>query len=130
MELLANLETFAPSAASIINIRNSPDLAKLNRQWQLPVYFQLRWKDITSTLEQSLERPVASKEWLIPQTGSVYLAVEACWAEDIHIQELADRFYKLTLQVSLSVALAELRYCRGTRDGFEGWYRRMTKMLG
>lgn len=35
-------------------MRGHPIYATFERRWQLPVYFQLRWKEIVGNLENSL----------------------------------------------------------------------------
>lgn len=35
-------------------MRSHPVYAAFQRRWQLPVYFQLRWKEIVSKLEDAL----------------------------------------------------------------------------
>lgn len=44
----------APSTKSVQAMRSHPVSASFNKRWQLPVYFQLRWKDIVGKLEESL----------------------------------------------------------------------------
>lgn len=35
-------------------MRSHPVFASFNKRWQLPIYFQLRWKDIVGRLEENL----------------------------------------------------------------------------
>ena len=49
-----SLEHFAPSAESVQAMRLHPTYEKFQKRWQLPVYFQLRWKEIISKLEEAL----------------------------------------------------------------------------
>lgn len=97
------------------------------KRWQLPIYFQLRWKEIVVPLEDALSsgigtakglyyswqtipslliRPklilIGSKDgYALPQTFAVVTAVKACWTSSTYIPELGHRFWRLTLQVSL-----------------------------
>ncbi|KAG8890213.1 hypothetical protein FRB98_000541 [Tulasnella sp. 332] len=48
------LEHLAPSLHAVEAIRAHPTYAAFQRRWQLPVYFQLRWKEIVGKLEESL----------------------------------------------------------------------------
>jgi len=41
-------------------MRSHPIFASFNKRWQLPIYFQLRWKDIVGKLEDSLSTTVIS----------------------------------------------------------------------
>lgn len=44
----------APSVRSVHAMRGHPIFATFERRWQLPVYFQLRWKEIVGRLEEQL----------------------------------------------------------------------------
>ena len=48
------LEFLAPSVESVEALRKHIVFTAFERRWQLPVYFQLRWKEIVSKLEESL----------------------------------------------------------------------------
>lgn len=48
------LEFLAPSLHSIEVMRAHPTYTAFERRWQLPVYFQLRWKEIVTKVEESL----------------------------------------------------------------------------
>lgn len=93
------------------------------RRWQLPVYFQLRWKDIVGKLEDSLSasRPERSTNkgrsilvgvtiheltctsavspFATTQAAAVWTAISSIWSAQVYIPELSHRFWKLTLQV-------------------------------
>ncbi|OXG85296.1 hypothetical protein C349_02323 [Cryptococcus neoformans var. grubii Br795] len=102
------LESIAPSARSVLTMRSSPSYTAFERRWQLPVYFQLRWKEIVSSLEPSLVGQPSytstsdqkESEWVLVQSGAVWKALESCWKEDVYISELAPRFWRLSLQIS------------------------------
>lgn len=53
-DFIAALEFLAPSLHSIESMRSHPIYLAFQRRWQLPVYFQLRWKDIVGKLEDAL----------------------------------------------------------------------------
>ncbi|BEI94590.1 uncharacterized protein CcaverHIS019_0701620 [Cutaneotrichosporon cavernicola] len=97
------LEGAAPSADAVVAMRESPAYEAFERRWQLPVYFQLRWKEIVSTLEAALSAPVpanpSTTPWALPQSGAAWDAFRACWAPEIYLPELAHRFWRLGLQV-------------------------------
>lgn len=44
----------APSAATVDLMVKHPVFTAIERRWQLPVYFQLRWKEIVGPLEEAL----------------------------------------------------------------------------
>jgi conserved oligomeric Golgi complex subunit 2 len=51
---LSALEYLAPDLHAVQSMREHPIYATFERRWQLPVYFQLRWKEIVGDLEMSL----------------------------------------------------------------------------
>jgi len=106
-----------------------PTFLAFERRWQLPVYFQLRWKDIVTRLEDSLstsklEPESSSKKGLLGRiwdadtiltmvmvkitdispfamssSAAVWTAITTCWDRNIYVPQLAHRFWKLTLQI-------------------------------
>ena len=55
---IRSLELLAPSLQAVEVMRRDPTYTAFQRRWQLPVYFQLRWKEIVGSLEDvlSIER--------------------------------------------------------------------------
>lgn len=49
-----SLEFLAPSLHAVEAMRTHPIYISFERRWQLPVYFQLRWKETVTKLEESL----------------------------------------------------------------------------
>ena len=106
-----------------------PTFLAFERRWQLPVYFQLRWKDIVTRLEDSLstsklELESNSKKGLLGRvwdtdtiltmmmariaeispfamssSAAVWTAITTCWDRNIYVPQLAHRFWKLMLQI-------------------------------
>ncbi|KGB78784.2 hypothetical protein CNBG_4622 [Cryptococcus deuterogattii R265] len=119
------LESIAPSARSVLAMRSSPSYTAFERRWQLPVYFQLRWKEIVSLLEQSLAGQPSyttssassgqkGGEWVLVQSEAVWKALESCWKKDVYITELAPRFWRLSLQISARYGT----YLKSTVDSY------------
>jgi hypothetical protein len=92
------LEDLAPSARAVIAMRAHPTYASFERRWQLPVYFQLRWKEIVGAFEESLAGG-PTRGYQLGQSAAAVKAVEQCWADDVYLPELAHRFWRLTLQI-------------------------------
>jgi len=100
------LEFLAPSVDSIASMRAHPAYEAFERRWQLPVYFQLRWKEIVGKLEDvlantKLER--SSSKAIVPfvtlQTAAVWEAIATCWSAQVYIPELGHRFWRFHLQL-------------------------------
>ena len=87
------------------------------------MYFQLRWKEIVGKLEDTLNKaprisfgtPHHSTEIYnctyvdvlsdvdiqqgSPQAQAIVEAVRTCWQDDVYLDELGHRFWRLTLQI-------------------------------
>lgn len=83
------------------------------KRWQLPVYFQLRFREIVKNVEDLLNNPTASTAIQQPAsdspgenhlafaaTRSISQAIEKCWSDHIFLYSLSHRFWKLTLQLT------------------------------
>ena len=51
---IKSLESLAPSLHSLEAMQSHPIFKAFEQRWQLPVYFQMRWKEIIRELEQHL----------------------------------------------------------------------------
>ncbi|KAF8200776.1 oligomeric golgi complex component, COG2-domain-containing protein [Pholiota molesta] len=102
---IRSLELLAPTMHAVEALRRHPTYLAFERRWQLPVYFQLRWKEIVGTLEEMLSatrlEPIIPKDgsFAMPQSSAAWIAISACWSSEIYIPELSHRFWKLTLQI-------------------------------
>lgn len=103
---IRSLEFLAPSVHAIVVMRAHPVYVQFERRWQLPVYFQLRWKEIVTKLEEALAvtrlertRNRAIKPFVTTQTAAVWDAISTCWSAPVYIPELSHRFWKFTLQL-------------------------------
>ncbi|TRM69862.1 oligomeric golgi complex component, COG2-domain-containing protein [Schizophyllum amplum] len=100
------IEVLAPSEHAVEVMRKHPVYMSFERRWQLPVYFQLRWKEIISKLEESLSvtrldkaDQGGDKNFATIQARAVWEAISACWSAEIYIPDLSHRFWRLTLQL-------------------------------
>ncbi|KAI0633252.1 COG complex component [Trametes polyzona] len=100
------LEFLAPSVESVEAMRKHIVFTSFERRWQLPVYFQLRWKEIVAKLEEALavtklERTAtkALAPFVTAQAAAAFDAVRACWSAEVYIPELGARFWRFTLQI-------------------------------
>lgn len=54
-------------------MRSHPVYISFNRRWQLPIYFQLRWKEIIGRLEDNLSTTVINPDSAIHGPGTLFL---------------------------------------------------------
>lgn len=57
-----HLESIAPSLDSVLAMRDHQTYKTFEKRWQLPVYFQLRWKEIVTGLEEAMAGAEREKE--------------------------------------------------------------------
>lgn len=106
---IRSLEFLAPSTHSVQNMRSHPVFTAFQRRWQLPVYFQLRWKEVITKLEETLSSRILDPEapnftpgrdvFVTAQAADVFTSIASCWSAEGYIPDLAHRFWKFTLQL-------------------------------
>lgn len=106
---IRSLEFLAPSTHSVQNMRSHPIFTAFQRRWQLSVYFQLRWKEVITKLEETLSSRTLDPEapnftpgrgvFVTAQAADVFTAIASCWSAEGYIPDLAHRFWKFTLQL-------------------------------
>ncbi|KAL0574960.1 hypothetical protein V5O48_007005 [Marasmius crinis-equi] len=103
---IRSLEFQAPSLHSIESMRAHPIYVAFEKRWQLPVYFQMRWKEIVGRVEEGLStgqvgftEKSATETFKTTQASDIWIAVTACWSAEVFIPELSHRLWKLTLQL-------------------------------
>lgn len=106
---IRSLEFLAPSTHSVQNMRSHPVFTAFQRRWQLSVYFQLRWKEIITKLEETLSSRILDPEapnftpgrnvFVTAQAADIFTAIASCWSAEVYIPDLAHRFWKFTLQL-------------------------------
>ncbi|MBN3309314.1 COG2 protein, partial [Amia calva] len=103
MDFVRKYERQCGSQASVRRLRAHPSYQSFQNKWNLPVYFQLRFKEIAGDLETAaagglLEAPAGSSYCLMV-SHVLWNSLLKCWAEKIYLPLLAHRFWKLTLQL-------------------------------
>lgn len=120
-------------------LRESSITAEFAKHWNLPVYFQLRFQEISSGFESNLAKgPIAVEEcksgsgssgssssgnvegrvlrtdlYKSAAASSLVASLRRCWSEDVFLMALTHRFMRLSLQL-----LA--RYSTWVRTGLAG----------
>ncbi|KAF5370825.1 hypothetical protein D9758_001986 [Tetrapyrgos nigripes] len=102
---IRSLESLAPSGHAIETMRSHPVYIAFEKRWQLPVYFQMRWKEIVTKVEETLGPQVElcpkieKNNFVTIQGSAAWIAISACWSAEIYMPELSHRFWRLTLQL-------------------------------
>ncbi|XP_026856268.2 conserved oligomeric Golgi complex subunit 2 isoform X1 [Electrophorus electricus] len=103
MDFVRKFERQCGSQASVKRLRAHTSYQSFHNRWNLPVYFQLRYKEIAGSLENAmsdgLEAAPAGSRYRLQVTEVLWSCVCRCWAEQIYLPPLAHRFWKLTLQL-------------------------------
>ncbi|XP_053477810.1 conserved oligomeric Golgi complex subunit 2 [Ictalurus furcatus] len=103
MDFVRKFERQCGSQASVKRLRAHPSYQSFHNKWNLPVYFQLRYKEIAGYLENAtadgLKAAPAGSHYRLQVTEVLWSCVCRCWAEHIYLPPLAHRFWKLTLQL-------------------------------
>ncbi|CDS10439.1 hypothetical protein LRAMOSA03115 [Lichtheimia ramosa] len=113
ISFVSSIENLCTSRKSLICLRSHPRYSEFMKRWQLPVYFQLRFREIVKNVEDLLNNPTASTAIQQPAsdspgenhlafaaTRSISQAIEKCWSDHIFLYSLSHRFWKLTLQLT------------------------------
>ncbi|XP_057704590.1 conserved oligomeric Golgi complex subunit 2 [Corythoichthys intestinalis] len=102
-DFVRRFERQCSSQASVKRLRAHPSYVGFQNKWNLPVYFQLRYKEIAGCLENAigdgLEAAPAGSAYHLQASLSLRSCVGRCWSDKVYLPPLAHRFWKLTLQL-------------------------------
>ncbi|XP_019405423.1 PREDICTED: conserved oligomeric Golgi complex subunit 2 isoform X1 [Crocodylus porosus] len=103
MDFVRKFERQCGSQASVKRLRSHPTYHSFNNKWNLPVYFQIRFREIAEALEaalsDSLEDAPAESSYCLLATHMVWVSLLKCWSDQIFLPLLTHRLWKLTLQI-------------------------------
>ncbi|CAN0901710.1 Conserved oligomeric Golgi complex subunit 2 [Linum grandiflorum] len=109
LDFLAYLEGYCPSKSAAKKFRAEAVYVEFMKQWNIGVYFSLRFQEIAGDLDSALATtslvPVAQSddmitpELTIKQSASLLQSLRSCWKEDVLIISCSDKFLRLTLQL-------------------------------
>ena len=86
---IRSLQYLAPSARAIRVMVTHPTFLSLERRWQLPVYFQLRWKEIVTRLEDTLSMRKLEPESNLKK-GRLFLSLKIRVPVDVNVNNDAN----------------------------------------
>uniref|UniRef100_A0A665U814 Conserved oligomeric Golgi complex subunit 2 n=1 Tax=Echeneis naucrates TaxID=173247 RepID=A0A665U814_ECHNA len=99
MEFVRRFERQCSSQASVKRLRVHPSYTSFNNKWNLPVYFQLRYKEIAGSLENAIADGLEAAAYHLQVSEVLWSCIVRCWSDNVYVLPLAHRFWKLTLQL-------------------------------
>uniref|UniRef100_A0A8C0VJQ6 Component of oligomeric golgi complex 2 n=1 Tax=Cyanistes caeruleus TaxID=156563 RepID=A0A8C0VJQ6_CYACU len=116
MDFVRKFERQCGSQASVKRLRAHPSYHSFNNKWNLPVYFQIRFREIAGALEEALsdtleEAPgklvldgnvriiFSGSSFCLLATHMVWTSLVKCWSDQMFLPLLAHRLWKLSLQI-------------------------------
>jgi hypothetical protein len=92
------------SKTSEQNLKNSKFYQEFSSRWDLIVYYQIRFQEISSSIENILvNQPFILNEeknslYKTLITSIIFQSMDRCWQKNVFLEPLSHRFWKLTLQ--------------------------------
>lgn len=114
MDFVQRFERQCGSQASVKRLRAHPAYHSFSNKWNLPVYFQLRFREVAGSLEASftdgLEDAPDGSPYCLLASHRTWSSLEKCWSDEMFLPLLAHRLWRLTLQIlaRFSVFVSEL----------------------
>ncbi|KAG0568570.1 hypothetical protein KC19_6G029700 [Ceratodon purpureus] len=126
LKFLGFLEEYCRSQTAVGAFRTTVAYADFIKQWNLQIYFTLRFQEIAQSLDQALAGPSVAQRGLakagenslglaLSSSCTLWECLQRCWQDDVYIDAISDKFLRLTLQLLarhatwLSVGLAARR---------------------
>ncbi|XP_068838143.1 conserved oligomeric Golgi complex subunit 2 isoform X2 [Capricornis sumatraensis] len=103
MNFVRAFERQCGSQASVKRLRAHPAYHSFNNKWNLPVYFQIRFREIAGSLEAALtdvlEEAPAGSSYRLLASHRTWSSLQRCWSDKMFLPLLAHRLWRLTLQI-------------------------------
>ncbi|XP_006937851.1 conserved oligomeric Golgi complex subunit 2 isoform X2 [Felis catus] len=114
MDFVRAFEQQCGTQASVRRLRAHPAYHSFSNKWNLPVYFQIRFREIAGSLEAALtaglEDAPAGSSFCLLASHRTWSSLQRCWSDEMFLPALAHRLWRLTLQIlaRYSVFVSEL----------------------
>ncbi|KAG8515053.1 Conserved oligomeric Golgi complex subunit 2 [Galemys pyrenaicus] len=103
MDFVRTFERQCGSQASVKRLRAHPAYHSFNNKWNLPVYFQIRFREIAGSLEAALtdvlEDAPAGSSYCLLASHRTWSSLQRCWSDEMFLPLLVHRLWRLTLQI-------------------------------
>ncbi|KAA3476168.1 conserved oligomeric Golgi complex subunit 2 [Gossypium australe] len=111
LDFLAYLEGYCPTSAAVARFRAAPSYVEFMKQWNVGVYFSLRFQEIAGALDSALTAPGLvlvqnsdsgeeySLNLTLKQSVTLLDSLRSCWNEEVLVLSCSDKFLRLSLQL-------------------------------
>lgn len=111
LDFLSHLEGYQHSQAAVAKFRSETVYIEFMKQWNVGVYFSLRFQEIAGALDSALMVTILtpiqsspsdskrSENLSLRQSIALLGCMRSCWSEDIFVLSCSDKFLRLTLQL-------------------------------
>ncbi|KAK4264502.1 hypothetical protein QN277_025666 [Acacia crassicarpa] len=111
LDFLAHLEGYCPSRSAVAKFRSQAIYSEFMKQWNIGVYFSLRFQEIAGALDSVLTTsslvPVQNSDpgeasyqnLTLKQSVTLMESLRSCWREDVFFLSCSDKFLRLSLQL-------------------------------
>ncbi|XP_039097176.1 conserved oligomeric Golgi complex subunit 2 isoform X2 [Hyaena hyaena] len=103
MDFVRAFEQQCGTQASVRRLRAHPAYHSFNNKWNLPVYFQIRFREIAGSLEEALtdelEKAPAGSAFCLLASHRTWSSLQRCWSDEMFLPVLVHRLWRLTLQI-------------------------------
>ncbi|OVA09504.1 COG complex component [Macleaya cordata] len=108
---LAFLEGYCPSRSAVLKFRSAAIYIEFMKQWNVGVYFTVRFQEIAGDLETVLAETSLtpahnldsnqgnSRDLTLNQSLRLLESLRLCWREDVLVLSSSDKFLRLSLQL-------------------------------
>lgn len=108
---LAYLEAYCSSRSGVVKFRSEAVYIDFMRQWNVGVYFSLRFQEIAGSLDSALLVPTLTplemshdnrgkhQELTLKQSVTLLESLRSCWRGDVLLLSCSDKFLRLSLQL-------------------------------
>ncbi|KAK0588047.1 hypothetical protein LWI29_033456 [Acer saccharum] len=111
LDFLAHLEGYCPSRSAVAKFRGEAVYFEFIKQWNVGVYFSLRFQEIAGALHSALIAaslaPIHNSHsdegrsplLTLKQSETLLESLRSCWREDVFVLSCSDKFLRLSLQL-------------------------------
>ncbi|XP_044486987.1 conserved oligomeric Golgi complex subunit 2 [Mangifera indica] len=111
LDFLAHLEGYCPSRSAVAKFRAEAVYVEFMKQWNVGVYFSLRFQEIAGALDSVLTgaslSPIKNSHsdqgkscgLTLKQSVTLLESLRSCWREDVFLLSCSDKFLRLSLQL-------------------------------